>query len=166
MFHSTSSKRLWNLKLYDNLIERIQVLNIPQIFFAVSFVYSCPLPTHSSILSWQFRYSSPILGLSFILSCFVTFVCSFTSSSQSLWFRVWTTQRFHALRQRITHPAFQGETGSAADSDVVALQPVPGSARVSVVEPKVAEAQPLISAYFPFSSCSPCPYFIIAVELV
>jgi len=62
-------------------------------------------------------------------------------------FRVWTTTRFHQLRQHITRhfprPVFQENTDSATPPESVEPQPVPRSARVSVVEPRVAETQPL-----------------------
>jgi len=64
-------------------------------------------------------------------------------------FRVWTTKRFHQLRQHITRhfprPASQENADSATQPESVELRPVPvpRSARVSVVEPQVAETQPL-----------------------
>jgi len=65
-------------------------------------------------------------------------------------FRVWTTTRFHQLRQHITRhfpgPASQENADSATPPESVELQPVRRSARVSVVEPRVAETQPLNEA--------------------
>jgi len=65
-------------------------------------------------------------------------------------FRVWTTKRFHQLRHHISRhfprPASQGNSDSATPPESVELQPVPRSARVSVVEPQVAETQPLNEA--------------------
>jgi len=64
-------------------------------------------------------------------------------------FRVWTTKRFQQLRQHITRhfprPASQENADSATQPESVELRPVPvpRSARVSVVEPQVAEKQPL-----------------------
>jgi len=62
-------------------------------------------------------------------------------------FRLWSTTRFHQLRHHITRhfprPGSQGNTDPTAQPESVELRPVPRSARVSVVEPQVAEAQPL-----------------------
>jgi len=65
-------------------------------------------------------------------------------------FRVWSTTRFDQLRQHITRhfprPASQENADSATQPESVELQLVPRSARVSVVEPQVAETQPLNQA--------------------
>jgi len=64
--------------------------------------------------------------------------------------RGWTATRFHQLRHRLTRhftrPASQDKADSATQPESVELQPVPRSARVSVVEPRVAETQPLTEA--------------------
>ena len=65
-------------------------------------------------------------------------------------FRGWTTTRFQQLRHHITRhfprPASQENANSATPPESVELRPVPRSARVSVVEPLVAETQPLNEA--------------------
>ena len=65
-------------------------------------------------------------------------------------FRGWTTTRFHQLRHHITRhfprPASQENADSATQPESVELRPVAHSARVSVVEPQVAETQPLNEA--------------------
>jgi len=70
--------------------------------------------------------------------------------SQARTFRVWTTERFHQLRHHITRhfprPASQGDADSATQPESVELQPVPRSACAPVVEPQVAETQPLNEA--------------------
>jgi len=69
---------------------------------------------------------------------------------QARTFRGWTTTRFHQLRHHITRhfprPASQENAGSATQPESVELRPVPRSARVSIVEPRVAETQPLNEA--------------------
>jgi len=64
--------------------------------------------------------------------------------------RVWTSTRFHQLRQHITRhfprQSSQGNADSATQPETVELQPVPRSACVSIVEPQVAETQPLNEA--------------------
>jgi len=63
-------------------------------------------------------------------------------------FRVRTNQRFHQLRHHITRhfprPVSQQNPDSATHPESIELQPVPRSARAPVVEPQVAETQPLI----------------------
>jgi len=65
-------------------------------------------------------------------------------------FRVWTTTRFHQLRKHIIRhfprPASQGNADSATPPESVELRPAPHSARFSVVEPRLAETQPLNEA--------------------
>ena len=62
--------------------------------------------------------------------------------------RGWTTTRFHQICQHLARhfprPASQGDADSATQPESVDLQPVPRSARALVVEPQVAETQPLI----------------------
>jgi len=57
-------------------------------------------------------------------------------------FPVWTTKHFHQLRH-YPRPACQENADSATPPESVELQPVPCSANVSAVEPRVAETQPL-----------------------
>ena len=67
-------------------------------------------------------------------------------------FRGWATTHFHQLRQYLAHhfprPASQENDGSATPPESVELRPVPvpRSARAPVVEPQVAETQPLNGA--------------------
>jgi len=79
-----------------------------------------------------------------ILLCTIRVVVSASGSS----FSVWTTILFHQLRHRIIRnfprPTSQENADSATQPESVELRPVPRSARVSVVEPKVAETQPLV----------------------
>ena len=65
-------------------------------------------------------------------------------------FRVWTTERFHQLRHHFTRhfprPASQHNPDSATQPEGIELRPVPRSAHGPVVEPQVAETQPLNEA--------------------
>jgi len=65
-------------------------------------------------------------------------------------FRVWTAESFLQLRNHITRhfprPASQRNADSATQPESVELHPVPRSARAPVVEPQVAETQPLNEA--------------------
>jgi len=62
-------------------------------------------------------------------------------------FRVWTTQRFHQLRHRITRhvtrPASQENADSVTQPEVVKLHSLSRAVLVSVVEPQVTETQSL-----------------------
>jgi len=60
--------------------------------------------------------------------------------SQARGFRVWTRQH---ITRHFPRPASQENAHSATPPESVELRPVPRSARVSVVEPQVAETQPL-----------------------
>ena len=64
-------------------------------------------------------------------------------------FRLWSTTRFHQLRHHITRhfpPWHPRGMLTRRQPESVELRPVPRSARVSVVEPQVAETQPLNEA--------------------
>ena len=99
-----------------------------------------------------------ILTLLTLLTCVWTIRLSYLAMCH-LWnrfrpparaFRVWTTTRFHQIRQRIARhfprPASQENDGSATHPESVVPRPVPRSARVSAVEPQVAETRPLNDA--------------------
>ena len=78
------------------------------------------------------------------------FVSSFATSGPSFsgldnpTFAPATSPASHVIH--FTRPASQEETDSAAQPERVVLQPVPRRARISVVEPQFAEAQPLNAA--------------------
>ena len=86
------------------------------------------------------------IRLSYLALC--TLCTSFRPQARA--FRVWSTTRFYQLRHLITRyfprPASQGDADSATQPESVELQPVPRSARAPVVEPQVAETQPLNEA--------------------
>jgi len=86
------------------------------------------------------------IRLSYLALC--TLCNSFRPQTRA--FRVWSTTRFHQLRHHLARhfprPASQENADSTPQPGSVELQPVPRRARAPVVEPQVAETQPLISA--------------------